>query len=72
VKFIKLGRLTWAGYIKRMEESVPARKVLFTKRGGSGDRKRGRQKLGCTTNSKEDVARVEGRNWRINALSREE
>jgi hypothetical protein len=45
VKFIKLGSLRWAGHVMRMKESDPARKVLCTKPGGIGDRKRGRQKL---------------------------
>jgi hypothetical protein len=45
VKFIKLGRLRWAGHVMEMEESDPARKILCTKPGGTGDRKKGRPKL---------------------------
>jgi hypothetical protein len=45
VKFIKLGRLRWAGHVMRTEEIDPARKVLCTKPGVIGDRKRNRPKL---------------------------
>lgn len=44
MKFIKLGRLTWAVYVIRMEESDPAKNVFGTKPEGNGDR-RGRPKL---------------------------
>jgi hypothetical protein len=39
VKFIKLGRPRWAGHMMRMEQSDPARKVICTKPGGTGDKK---------------------------------
>jgi len=32
VKFIKLGRLTWAGHVIRMEESDPAKNLLHQTR----------------------------------------
>jgi hypothetical protein len=41
-KCIKLGRLRWVGHVMRMEESDPAKKVLCTKLGESGERRRGR------------------------------
>jgi hypothetical protein len=61
-----------AGHVMKMEESDPARKVLCTKPGGIGDRKRGRPKLRWCDELEEDVARVGCRNWRSNALSREQ
>jgi hypothetical protein len=71
-KFVKLGRLRWAGHGMRIEESDPARKVLCTKPGGIGDRKRGRPEVRCRDELEEDVARVGCRNWRLNADPREE
>ena len=71
VKFIECSRLRWAGHVMRVEESDPARKVLCSKPGGIGDRKRGRPKLRWR-DELEDVARVECRNWKLNAQSREE
>jgi hypothetical protein len=56
----------------RMDESDPARKVLFTKPGAIRGRKRGRPKLRRCAELEEDVAGVGCRNWRINAQSREE
>jgi hypothetical protein len=72
VKFMKLGRLTWAGHVVRMDESDPVRKVLCTEPGGIGDRKRGRPNLWLCDGLEEDVGRVVCRNWRLNAQSREE
>jgi len=54
----------------RMEESDPAKKVLCTRPGGNGCRKRGRPKLRWCDEFK-DVVRVGDRNWRINGQSRE-
>jgi hypothetical protein len=62
VKFIKLGGLRWAGHVIRVEESGLVKKVLCTKPGGSGSRRRGRPKLRWR-----DVARLGCRNWRIDA-----
>jgi hypothetical protein len=45
VKFVKIVRLRWAGYMMRLEESDPAKKVIFPKPGGNGDRRIGRTKL---------------------------
>ena len=56
----------------RVEESDPAKKVLCSIPGGSGDRRRDRRKLRRCDELEEDVARVGCRNWRINAQSREE
>jgi len=53
-----------------MEESDLAKKVICTKPGGNGCRKRGRTKLRWC-DELEDVARVGCRNWRINGQSRE-
>jgi hypothetical protein len=50
----------------RMDKSDLAKKVLCTKPGGTGDRKRGRPKLRWC-DELEDVARVGCRNWRLNA-----
>jgi hypothetical protein len=55
-----------------MEESDPARKVLCTKSGGTGDRKTDRPKLRLCEKSEEDVTQVGCRNWRINTQSRDE
>jgi hypothetical protein len=33
-------QLIWARHVMRMEESDPARKVICTKAGGTGDRKK--------------------------------
>jgi hypothetical protein len=54
----------------RTEESDSAKKVLCTRPGGNGCRKRGRPKLRWC-DELEDVARVGYRNWRINGQSRE-
>jgi hypothetical protein len=72
VEFIKLSRLRWAGHVMRMDESGPARKVLCTKPGGIGDSKNGRPKLRWCDELDEYVVRFRCRNWRLNALSREE
>lgn len=37
MKYIKLGRLTWARHVLGMEGSDPAQKVFCTKPGGNGD-----------------------------------
>jgi hypothetical protein len=57
VKCIEDSRLRWAGHVMRVEESDPARKVLCTKSGRIGDRKRGRPKLRWR-DELEDFARV--------------
>jgi hypothetical protein len=62
--------LRWAGHVMRMEESDRARKVLCTKPGGIGDRKRGRPTLRWCDDL--DVVRVGCRNWRLSAQSGEE
>jgi uncharacterized NAD-dependent epimerase/dehydratase family protein len=72
VKFIELGRDRWAGYVMRMQDSDPAKKVLCTKPGRSRDRRRDRPKLRKCDESEKDVARVGCRNSRINAQSREQ
>jgi hypothetical protein len=45
VKFIKFGRLIWAGHVMRMEGSDPAKNVFGTKTEGNEERRRGRPKL---------------------------
>jgi len=55
----------------RIEDSCPAKKVLCTKPGGTGDRRRGRPKLRWCNELEEDFAQVDCRNWRTNAQSRE-
>ena len=45
MKLIKFARLRRAKHVMRMKECDPAKKVLWTKTGGSGDRRRGRAKL---------------------------
>jgi hypothetical protein len=55
----------------RMDASDRARKVLCTKPGGIGGRKRGRPKLRWCDEI-EDVARVGCRNWRLSAQLRED
>jgi hypothetical protein len=62
VKFIKLCRLTWARHVMRMEESDPAKKVLCTKPGGYGDRRRGRPKLRWCDELEEFITQVGCRN----------
>jgi len=53
-----------------MEESDPAMKVLFIKRGGNGDR-RDRPKLRWCDKLEEDISLVGYRIWRFNIQSRE-
>jgi hypothetical protein len=65
VKFIKPGRLRWAGHVMRIEESDPAMKVLCTKQGGNGDR-RGSPKLRWRDVLQEGVSKGWCRNWGIN------
>jgi hypothetical protein len=72
LKFIKLDRIRWAGHMMRMEQSDPTRKVLCTKPGVTGDRKRGRPKFRWCDELQEGVAWVGCRNWRINVQSREQ
>jgi hypothetical protein len=71
VNFIKLCRLRQAGHVMRMDESDPAGKVLYTKPGGTADRKRGRPKLEWCQ-MLEDITWFGCRNWRLNAQSTEE
>jgi hypothetical protein len=71
VKFIKLGRLRWAEYVMRTEESDSEKEVLCTKPQGSGERQRGRPKLSWCDKLDEEIAQVGCRNWRINAQSRQ-
>jgi hypothetical protein len=59
------------GHVIRMEDNYPAKKVLCTKPGGNGDRRRGRPKLWWCDELEEDFAQVDCRNWRTNAQSRE-
>jgi hypothetical protein len=54
----------------RMEESNPAKKVLYIKPGGIRDG-RGRPKLRWCDEVEEDVAQVGCRHWIIYAQSRE-
>jgi hypothetical protein len=65
LKFIKLGRLRWAGHVMRMEESDPALKVLCTKQTGNRDR-RGSPKLRWRDMLQEDVSKSWCKNRRIN------
>ena len=37
VRFIKLGRLSWAGHVSRMQEDVIARKIMDTLHGEPAD-----------------------------------
>ena len=67
VKFVKLGRLRWAGHVRRMEVSDPAEKVLCTKPGGMEREEEVIAKLRWCDGSEEDVAWVGCRNWRTNA-----
>ena len=71
VKFIKLGRLRWAGHVMWREESNSAKTVPCTKAGVNGDRKRDRPKLRRCDALEEEVTQVRCRNWRMNVLSRE-
>ena len=71
MEFIEIGRIRWAGHVMRMEGSDPARKMLCTKLGGSGDRRK-RQTQAEVHKLEENVLKLECRNWRINAQSREE
>lgn len=57
MKFIKFGRLRWAGHVMRMEECEPAKKpFLPTKLGGREDRRRGRPKYRLYDELEENVA----------------
>jgi hypothetical protein len=60
VKFIKLSRLRWAGYIMRLNDNYPARNVLMSQPGGS--RPKGRPKLRWEDQEAEDAARAGCRN----------
>jgi hypothetical protein len=54
----------------RIGESDLAKKVLCTKPGGSGERRRGRPKLWWCDELEVDITWVGCRNWRNNAQSR--
>jgi len=71
VKFVKLARLRWVLDVMRMENIYLAKKVLCTKPGENGDRRRGRPKLRWCDELEENFAQVGCRNWRTNAQSRE-
>jgi hypothetical protein len=70
LKFIKLGRLRWAGHVMGMEKNDPELKVHCTKQGGNADR-RGSPKLRWREVLQEDVSKGWCRNWRINLRARE-
>ena len=68
VKFCKLGRLRWAGYVIHQDDDDLSSRVLLSKPGGK--RPRGRSRLRWEDGVEEDVARLGCRNWKILALNR--
>jgi hypothetical protein len=69
VKFCKLSRLRWAGYVICQDDDDLSRGVLLSELGGK--RPRGRPRLRWEDGVVEDVARLECRNWKVVALNRE-
>ena len=53
-------------------KKVILQKVLCTKPGGNGDKRRGRPKLRWYNELEEDIAEVGCLNWRISMQSRDE
>ncbi|KAF6202231.1 hypothetical protein GE061_004629 [Apolygus lucorum] len=70
VKFVKLGRLRWAGHVVQMDDGNPVKRIFDGHPGGR--RARGRPRLRWTDEVKEDVARSGHRCWRMLAKRREE
>jgi len=62
VKFCKLSRLRWAGYVIRQDDDDLSSRVLLSKPGGK--RPRGRPGLRWEDGVEEDVARLGCRNWK--------
>jgi hypothetical protein len=71
VKYIKLGRLIWAGHVMRTEDSDSAKEVLCTRLGGNEDRRTCRPKSRWCDKLVEDVVWVGYTTWRVSAQSRQ-
>jgi len=69
VKFCKLSRLRWAGYVIRQDDDDLSRSVLLSEPGGK--RPTGRPRLRWEDGVKEDAAKSGRRNWTVVALNRE-
>jgi hypothetical protein len=68
VKFCKLSRLRWAGHVTRQDDDL-AKRVLLSEPGEK--RPRERPRLPWEDGVKEDVAKLECRNWTVLGLNRE-
>jgi hypothetical protein len=62
ITFIKVGRLSWAGHVVRMDQQRPARRILNARL--EGTRRRGRPKLRWEDGVDKDVKALEERNWK--------
>jgi len=69
VKFCKLSRLRWAGYVIGQDDDDLSRRVLHCEPGGKGPR--GRPRLHWEDGVKEAGTKLGCRNWTIVALNRE-
>ena len=68
VTYIKINRLRWAGHFIRLEEQIPARRVLVAV--VEGRRQRGGPELRWEDGVMDDAKKLEERNWRNAARNR--
>jgi hypothetical protein len=59
---IKIGRLRWLGYLFRMQELDPCKKLTVLK--AESTRRVGKPKLGCLESVEEDLKKMGVRSWR--------
>lgn len=70
IKFIKMGRLRWAGHVARMEETRPAIRALQVDPGGQ--RQRGRPRARWEDEITDDARTMGVKNWMRAARNRDE
>jgi hypothetical protein len=66
VKMLKIGRLRWLGHLFRMQELDPCRKLTVLK--PEGTRRVRKLKLRWTESVKEDLKKMDLRNWRRTSM----
>ncbi|GFS48228.1 uncharacterized protein TNCV_2296231 [Trichonephila clavipes] len=69
VKYVKLLRLKWAGYLARMDEDRCCKKIFPAK--PMGNRSRGRHPLRWINSIEKDLNILKVRNWKTVAKSRD-
>ena len=69
VSVIKTQRLRWLGHVYRMDDNLPARRVLFNKPVGA--RRRGRPRIRWMQDVEADLVSQGIRNWKMKAADRD-